>query len=91
LIVTHARSVIKTHGHHELVRRHRQGQQQDDTLRGSPASSRLNSLHHAHPRPLQGVWAITAMLLCLGSDHRLLDGLRSDLLLRLTKGRNSSV
>ena len=64
LIVTHARSVIETHGHHELVRRHRQGQQQDDTLRGSPASSRLNSLHHAHPRlcPVQNAKEITSVV-----------------------------
>ena len=34
LIVTHARSTIETYRYHELVRRHRQGQRQDDTLRG---------------------------------------------------------
>jgi hypothetical protein len=34
LIVTHARSTIETYRYHELVRRHRQGQRQDDTLHG---------------------------------------------------------
>jgi len=50
LIVTHARSTIETYRYHELVRRHRQGQRQEDTLRGYSVRPGLNSLHQAHQR-----------------------------------------
>ena len=91
LIVTHARSTIETYSYHELVRRHRQDQRQDDTSRNSPASSRLNSRHHAHQCPVRNVLVITAGHLCQGPVHRLLGGLCGDLLLRLTEGCNRSV
>ena len=91
LIVTHARSTIETYSYHELVRRHRQDQRQDDTSRNSPASSRLNSRHHAHQCPVRNVLVITAGHLCQGPVHRLLGELCGDLLLRLTEGCNRSV